>query len=141
VAAKVEKTESEKLEASLKRIVGAQLAKIVGKVYGDEIVYRRFQSDNNRARYEDLSPKYKAEKRLEVGHVYPILDRTGDFRKSLQNYKIKSATSEMVTLEFTVPAYMREHREGTGGLPKREPVSPNAGDMAALTQALKKRLT
>lgn len=46
--------------------------------------------------YEDLSDKYKARKRRQVGFVYPILVRSGALRGSATNSKDRNAYSRII---------------------------------------------
>lgn len=75
-----------------------------------------------------------------VGKNLPMLVRTGLLRKAVT---AKNATIEIdrttgrATITFhDLPQYAAYHHEGTGKMPKRSPVEPNAEDMAMVQQTI-----
>lgn len=125
-------------------------------------IVRRHFTDGNAGRYgwPPLSARYAAVKAGQTkqlkkgmravgkavpkGAGLPMLVRTGALRDAVAAGRavIIARPDGSVTIRWTgLPAYARYHHTGSGRLPKRSPVEPNAEDRAEMIAAARRYLS
>jgi len=97
---------------------------------GKNNVLRRFTKANTHG-FAPLSPPYKAWKLRRFG-AKPILVRTGMLREAVRRSgRVTLVGRGKALVVFNLPQHGRFHEEGTGKMPRRSPVQPNAEDRTA----------
>lgn len=90
-----------------------------------------------RGQYPDIKPQTKAQKRREVGFVYPILKRTGKLARSLTNpvdsYAVNYFEGRTALVIGSEVDYLKFHQTGTVHMPMRKAlfIGPEAKKFAS----------
>ncbi len=79
-----------------------------------------------------------------IGHGtnLPMLVLSGDLRKAVgsRTHSVAAAGDQVVVTFRGLPKYAEYHQTGTGKMPKRSPVDPNAEDRALVLAAMRRFL-